>query len=275
MLTVLRRFGIYERLRATWVYDLYWWVRDPARTVNRREEIEFYRNLLVGFCPGDLIFDVGANVGMKTGIFLRLGARIVAVEPDKNNQEVIREKFLKYRLTPKPVTIVGKALSDRNGVESMWIDGPGSALNTFSKKWVETLRLDKARFAHTMDKLEFAGQAEVETTTLEHVIAAYGVPFYIKIDVEGHEPSVLRGLQHPVPYLSFEVNLPEFRPEGLECVDLLGRLDAGGAFNYTSDTERGLAEKRWLDRGEFSQFLDHSPDKTIEVFWKSSESKGR
>ncbi len=62
----------------------------------------------------------------------------------------------------------------------------------------------------------------------------------MKIDVEGLEPSVIRGLRRPVPYLSFEVNLPEFRPEGLECVELLRTLTPTGAFNYAVKCDTGL-----------------------------------
>ena len=45
-----------------------------------------------------MIFDVGANVGDKTDVFLRLGARVVSIEPDEANQEVLRGKFLRYRV---------------------------------------------------------------------------------------------------------------------------------------------------------------------------------
>ena len=269
MIAALRQSGLHWRLKASWLYDFYWTVRDSTRIRLRSQEVDFYRGLLNGFPQGGLIFDVGANVGDKTDVFLRLGARVVAIEPDGNNQKILQEKFLKYRWAPKPLAIVGKALSDNVGVETMWIDGPGSALNTFSKKWVETLRGDKTRFAHTMDKLDFAGEAEVETTTLEQVIAAHGIPFFIKIDVEGYEPSVLRGLQHPVPYISFEVNLPEFRPEGFECIELLARLANDGNFNYTFDTKQGLTEKRWLGRGEIARVLEQCTEKSIEVFWKT------
>jgi FkbM family methyltransferase len=92
----------------------------------------FYRSLLVGFRKGDLIFDIGANNGFKTDIFLRLGARVVAVEPDKSNQIVLADKFLKYRMIKKPVSIVAKAVSNKTGRETLWINEPGSAKNTLN-----------------------------------------------------------------------------------------------------------------------------------------------
>src|SRR6266480_1999899 len=188
---VLKRAGLYERLKSSRVYDLYWSVADPSIVERVQSELRFYRNLLNGFHRNSLIFDVGANPGTKTDLFLKLGARVVAVEPDATNQEVLKQKFLTYGLSRKPVVIVGKALSDKETVETMWIDEPGSAKNTLSKKWVETLKKDDDRFKQHH---EFAERTTVDTTTLDKLIATHGLPFFIKIDVEGHEPSVLRGL---------------------------------------------------------------------------------
>ncbi len=67
----------------------------------RSREFAFYRGLLNGFRKGDLIFDVGANVGTKTEAFLRLSARVVSVDPDDANQEVLRASFLRYPIGPQ------------------------------------------------------------------------------------------------------------------------------------------------------------------------------
>lgn len=260
------RTGVYERVKASWIYDLYWRMADRRIIDQRQREIDFYRNLLKGFHDGELIFDIGANQGYKSDIFLRLGAKVVAVEPDESSQEVLKRKFLTYRLKNKPLFIIPQAVSDRNSVEKMWIEAPGSAKNTLSQKWVETLRDDDKRFGHT---LEFGRWKQIETMTIDQLIVKYGPPFFVKIDVEGHELSVLRGMQSPVPYLSFEVNLPEFKLEGLECVDVLARLAPGGKFNYTPNCQNGLVLDRWLGADEFSAVLRKCTDESIEVFWKT------
>jgi FkbM family methyltransferase len=269
---LLRGSGFYHRLKASLLYDLYWRVADRSVVDDVEKEIAFYRRILCGFRPGDVIFDVGANQGYKTSIFLRLGAKVVAVEPDELNLEILEQKFLRYRLNPKPVVIVNRAVSDVDGINTIWIDEPGSAKNTLSRKWVETLRADDKRFGHT---LEFPQSKEIATTTLEQLMIAHGVPFFIKIDVEGHELSVLRGMKRPVPLLSFEVNLPEFRADGLQCVELLTKLADAGKFNYTADCRKGLALEEWLGPREISRVLSQCRDESIEVLWKTPSTLGR
>src|SRR5947208_7185124 len=102
-------------------------------------------------------------------------------------------------------------------------------MNTLSAKWMEALGNDPARFGRTF---EFREKRQVETITLEQMISTYGLPFYIKIDVEGYEPNVLKGLQTAVPYLSFEVNLPDFRSEGNQFMARRGELAPKGGFNF-------------------------------------------
>jgi FkbM family methyltransferase len=269
---ILERAGLYHRLKTSTIHDLYRGVADKKWILSRDRQIDFYRRLLPDLRHGDLIFDVGANEGLKTDLFLRLGARVVAIEPDETNQVILQKRFLKLRFARRPVVIVGRAVSDRNAIELMWIDGPGSAVNTLSQKWADTLKGNKARHSYGHCGLDFVQSRPVETTTLEELIAAHGRPLFIKIDVEGYELNVIRGLRHPVPYLSFEVNLPEFRPEGLHCVALLESLAVNSIFNYAVDCERGLALDRWLNAHEFLSVLERCAENAIEVFCKGLPS---
>jgi FkbM family methyltransferase len=257
---------IYQRARSSWIYDAYWQLADRRIVDDREEEGEFYRTLLVGFREGDLVFDIGANEGYKTGTFLKLGARVVCLEPDETCQELLRQKFCRYRIRQLPVIVVPKAVSDRESVERIWIDTPGSAKNTLSEKWASTLRNDARRFGQ---KLDFGRWKNVETISIERLIETYGSPFFIKIDVEGYELNVLKGMSKPVPYLSFEVNLPEFRKEGMECVEVLRLLQPSGVFNHTEDCRKGMAIEEWLPAEEYTGVLATCDSSSIEVFWKT------
>jgi FkbM family methyltransferase len=272
--TILKRAGLYYRLKASYIDDLYRGVADRNSVRDRDRQINFYRQLLPDLRRGDIVFDVGANEGLKADLFLRMGARVIAIEPDETNQAILRKRFLKLRLARKPVVIVGKAVSDSDGVESMWIDGPGSAVNTLSQKWATTLRGNKARHTYGHCGLDFVQRRTVETTTLKELITVHGRPLFIKIDVEGYELNVIRGLRQPVPCLSFEVNLPEFRQEALQCVKLLEDLAVNGKFNYAVDCARGLVLGRWLNSDEFLKVLEQCVENTIEVFWKGLARQG-
>jgi FkbM family methyltransferase len=266
----LRRAGVYHRLKTSRIYELYSRICKKEWILSRDSERDFYLSFLAGLGPGQLIFDVGANEGSKTDLFLRMGARVIAIEPDETNQSILRQRFMRLRFVRKPLVIVGKAVSDRSMVETMWIDGPGSAVNTLSHKWAAALRTNKARHMHGHYGLEFTRQRAIETTTLDQLMSEFGAPIFIKIDVEGYEQNVIRGLSCPVPYLSFEVNLPEFRSEGLQCVEMLGKLAPHGAFNYAVDCKDGLSLDSWRSADQFMSVLQECSDNAIEVFWKTT-----
>ena len=44
-------------------------------------------------CPGELVFDIGANTGHLTQVFLSLGARVVCVEPHPDCVKALKKKF--------------------------------------------------------------------------------------------------------------------------------------------------------------------------------------
>ena len=269
-LTRIRRSATYQRISASSIGRLYRRLKGTPQGEDQAHEVEFYRVLLGGFQQGDTVFDIGANTGQKADAFLQLGARVVAVEPDELNLTKLRNRFAGSKGTPLPVSIVGAAISDHEGAETMLVDGPGSALNTLSRKWADTLKSDKERFAHTIDALEFKHEKSVKTTTLDRLIEEFGVPFFVKIDVEGYELKVLQGLHKPVPYISFEVNLPEFKQEGLQCIEVLKSLQETGEFNYSSDCWQGLAKDKWLQASEFSHVFAQCTERCVEVFWRSS-----
>lgn len=260
---LLRRAGIYHRLKASPLYDVYWGMADRRILDERNREVAFYRSLLADAPRPWRIYDIGANHGYKTDIFLRLGAHVVAVDPDPVNGAILSEKFHRFRLKNKPVEIVEKAVSREAGRVTLWIDEPGSAKNTLSTKWVGALREDSKRFGHT---LAFSAAREVDATTISDLVQTFGAPTFIKIDVEGHELDVIRGMSSPAPYLSFEVNLPEFLDEGLQCIAALLELDPSAAFNYSPDLKRGLALDRWLPGPDFIEVVRTCDAKSIEVF---------
>lgn len=262
----LKGLGLYVWFKNESVgYDIYRYFKDGRPITWRGRELRFYRSLL-GVNPGRmLIFDVGANRGQRTAVFLKLGAEVVALEPDRFNQHLLARKF-QGRLRKHPVTIVGKAVSDTGRVETLWVTSPGSGLNTLSEKWVRTLDVNVAKFG---SRIDYPDRQSVETTTLAALMEEFGAPRYIKIDVEGHESRVLRGLPHSVPFVSFEAILPEFQAETNECIQMLCRLSPDGRFNFSYDCYKGLSLREWTTGPEMVSVLGRLGEIAVEVFWKS------
>lgn len=145
---------------------------------------------------GDLAFDIGAHVGDRTASFRRLGAKVVAAEPQASCARVLR--WLHGR--DSGVKIVQTAVSDREGKLSFQVNSKNPTVSTLSREFMDAARAGaKGWEGQVWDR-----QTEVDATTLDLMIARYGEPAFIKIDVEGAEVSVLRGLSRPVPALSFE-----------------------------------------------------------------------
>ena len=156
-------------------------------------------------CIGDedLVFDVSANIGSKTEIYLARGARVVCFEPQPECVSALREKYQDNH----SVTVADKGLGDRCGQMRLYICSNANTISKFSDEW------KTGRFSgHSWDKT-----ITVEVTTLDKAIEIYGRPVYCKNDVEGYKFDVLKGLSQPVPCLSFEFT-KEFLGNARRCV---------------------------------------------------------
>ena len=76
-------------------------------------------------------------------------------------------------------------------------------------------------------------------------------------------------MKRAVPLLSFEANLPDFKTEAFECIELLDNLAPGGLFNYAVTCEGGLVAERWLPATEFVELFDRCGEPSVEVYWKT------
>ena len=103
---------IYER-----IYELFTSF-SPKYRDHQRKVLNFYSQFIK---KGDLCFDVGAHKGNRTEIFLKLGARVVAIEPQERCVRYLQSKFGK---NPQ-FSLVKKGLSDKEGklVDSQIING--------------------------------------------------------------------------------------------------------------------------------------------------------
>jgi len=113
----------------------------------------------------------------------------------------------------------------------------------------------------------------VPVLTLESLISQFGCPEYIKIDVEGGELDVLRGLRTLVPLTSFECNLPAFKKETLEIIDYVYLKDPNALFNFskTEPPER-FESSKWLSGSEMSELIKSEKYQFMEIFFRTSSA---
>lgn len=144
---------------------------------------------------GDLVFDIGAHVGDRTGAFLSLGAHVLALEPQPLPARALR---LIYGRDPR-VTLIAAAVADCDGTVRMHVNTENPTVSTISGDF-----LVQTDGAPGWEGQRWDQEIEVPAVTLDSLIARYGRPRFIKIDVEGFEDRVLAGLSEAVPALSFE-----------------------------------------------------------------------
>jgi len=131
--------------------------------------------------PGDVIFDVGANVGVYVLQLARWTSgdcKIVAFEPNPAARAVLERHVTMNGLTERVMT-VPSAVAAAPGEMLLWArDEDGMA------------RLEEP---NTLLRADASSQA-VSVTTLDAFVAASGVePRWILMDIEGYEIHALRG----------------------------------------------------------------------------------
>jgi FkbM family methyltransferase len=217
-----------------------------AWTPHDDEMVAFYSQ----FVPaGETCFDIGANVGNRVKVFLKLGAKVVAVEPQR---ECIR--ILELIFTGRPnFSLVPKAMGAAEG-EAEIVIADVSTVSSMSQEWIEKVQSTKK-----FGDVQWTRKQTVPVTTLDKLIDQFGIPAFIKIDVEGYEYQVIQGLTRPVRSLSLEFT-PEFLDSTLRCIEHLAKLGEI-RLNYALGESMNLVAADWLTVTEGTKILEGFRDR--------------
>lgn len=164
-------------------------------------------------CCDDLIFDIGMNHGADAAYYAKKGFRVLSIEANPNSVEIAKSRYDSL-IGPGKITILNKALSNESsGHIDLFVCNEESGKTTVVPEMVK--RLEHVGFTFT--------HVEVPCTNILTVISEWGIPYYMKIDIEGWDNKLLQNLSDSKikpKYLSVELSIREYE----DTISLLSGL---------------------------------------------------
>lgn len=209
---------------------------NPKAAAARSRMKAFYAQ----FCQtGDLVFDIGANIGEYAEVFASLRTKVIAVEPNPACCQVLK------RLSRRSAVVVEQcAAGESAGFVDLHVCQE-SHLSTVSDQWLE-----QTRVMPSLSGAKWLGTIRVPVSTLDILSRRYGVPRFVKIDVEGYEERVLAGMSFSPEFLSFEYHT-EASDALARCLDRLKNY----SFNLIAGSERHFSLPRWTPAPEIMDWI--------------------
>lgn len=214
---------------------------------------------------GDLVFDIGAHVGDRIASFRRLGARVVAVEPQPLCVRALRAIYA----DDDQVTVVAAVCGAGTGTVPFHLNSANPTVSTASRHFIRAAEGAPEWRGQVWDRT-----VRMPSVTLDRLIAEYGEPAFAKIDVEGFEAVVLAGLSRPLPALSFEFTTIE-RAMAYRCLDRLIGLGFDG-FDVALGESMSLTFRRWISGTAMAAHLSALPDEANagDVYCRLGRDRG-
>lgn len=198
--------------------------------------------------PGGRVFDVGSHVGDRVGALRRAGATVLCLEPQPMCAEAIRHIYA----GDAGVVVVEAACGAQVGQMTLRTNSANPTVATLSSEFIKAARDADGWREQTWEDLIM-----VPVLTLDELIARHGPPEFAKIDVEGFEAEVLRGLTTPIASLSFEFTTIQ-RSVAFDCVAQLERLGAY-RFNVSLGETHKLEFVEWTEAHRIRDYIKSLP----------------
>lgn len=228
--------------------NMRFFLQTAEQKANRNHTARLYSGFLN---KGDLFFDIGSNYGRKLESLIGKGVKIVAVEPQTTCCDYLNYYFGDY------ITVLNLGVGNKQETK-LFYRSSASSLGSFSETWIEAVRESNRFPLHHWNEGVF-----LDLVTLDEIIQLHGTPDFIKIDVEGYESEVLKGLSIPIKVLSFEYTVPERLESAIECLEIVKELYRDQVwFNYSIGETMELRLDRWLNFEEMK--LEISSDRFLK-----------
>ncbi len=203
---------------------------------------KFYRQFVD---PGDLCFDIGAHMGIQSQIWSQLDAKVVAVEPNPKLFNFLSRRFRRNQ----KITLVQEAIAAEEKVTSMYISSLAPTVSTLADEDWRNVINEKSSFDVKWDK-----EISVKTITLDGLIQKFGLPKFIKLDIEDFEWQALQGLTYKPSYISFEFfsYLPDRVIKCVKEIEKNGRYE----YNFSIAEQFQLQMDRWISADELMNWIN-------------------
>jgi FkbM family methyltransferase len=204
-----------------------------------RQRLNVYRPFIK---PGDMCFDIGANRGRKTFVMRTLGAKVVAVEPlFAFGAEFVPEFNWRWG-NDRNVIPVARAVTAERQVE-ISINRFIPYVSSIDRAWMTT-SAHAPKNGQPYYKPGSLVKRNVAGITLDGLVNIYGMPAFVKVDVEGAENSVMATLTTQIPAFNLEFHQDWIPVEAMEHMDELGPY----RWTYALDFQGTFAMSGWTDR---------------------------
>lgn len=220
-----------------------WWSWSEEAELPR---IEVFRPFIKS---GDVVFDIGANRGRKTFLMRKLGAKVIAVEPlFAFGDEFVPEFRWKFG-ADRMVVPIARAVSPERSV-TIQVNRFMPWISSIDEKWM-TESKHAAKYGESYYRPGSLVPRQVPTITLDGLVSIYGVPRFMKVDVEGAEDSVIATLSTPVPALNMEFHQDWLPVAAMEHMDAMESY----RWNFSYNTTGKFALRKWLGRRQLVNYL--------------------
>ncbi|MGK5681086.1 FkbM family methyltransferase [Actinoplanes sp. URMC 104] len=194
--------------------------------------------------PRDLVFDIGAHVGDRIASFRRLGARVIAIEPQPLCVRALRQIFA----GDNQVRVIQAACGAEAGILPLHVNSANPTVSTLSENFVSAADGAGGWESQTWDEV-----LTVRVLTIESLVRRFGTPAFIKIDIEGYEDQALAGLRSAVPALSFEMTTIA-RDVARRCLDRLAELGYEG-YDFSQNETMAFDADAWISKDRMLEHL--------------------
>ena len=169
-----------------------------------------------------LLFDIGANVGAYAQARWETGeyAKIICIEANEIAFKRLETRF-KNNNNIFPIFCAAGA---KDNEKIIFYQTKATVLSTANPAWLNT---PGYRFEGN-STASIVSEIEILSVTIDKLIDIYGIPDLVKIDVEGYEETVIKGLSIKIPELCFEWA----EEMSKECLATLKQLKSKGFTNF-------------------------------------------